>query len=173
MSLTDAIAQARRTNERRLEKTLGLDPVQFSDADRIWIGQLQLFCRSNGVSAEPPIPPAAIAAWLETLAAPDLLDICSAIEKYHDYRSAPNSVATRAVRTVLSRRLTILPPRSWRKDELLLWAELGPELRATIARREADRDQALRRLQNKAAEGIGVRPELRKFLTRTRDKQKD
>jgi hypothetical protein len=124
MSLTEAISEARKNNERRLEKTLGLDPVQFSDADRIWIERLRLFCRSNGVSGEPPIPPAAIAAWLETQAEPDLLNVCSAIEKYHDYRSAPNSVATRACRTVLSRRLTILPPRSWRKDELLLWAEL-------------------------------------------------
>lgn len=46
----------------------------------------------------------------------------------------------------------IEPPKSWSKEEQAQFAELPSELRATIARRESERDTAISRKMNEVAE---------------------
>jgi hypothetical protein len=42
-------------------------------------------------------------------------------------------------------------PRSWPREDKVRFAELDPDIREIISKRENDRDKELRRLQNKVA----------------------
>jgi hypothetical protein len=67
------------------------------------------------------------------------------------------------VRYAIQNLTNIEPPRSWTNAEKLEFAALPPEIQAALARREADREKAMRQSQNEAAE-------LRKQVTATANK---
>jgi hypothetical protein len=75
----------------------------------------------------------------------------AALSRWHHYYFLADPCSSIPVRTVLERRLTIHAPRSWRRDEQLIWAQLPPEIRATISRREHERETSIRRKHNQAA----------------------
>jgi hypothetical protein len=175
MSLTDALQEARRNNEGRIEKSLRLERPELTGSQRLLIGRLQMFCRQNGVSQALPLSPVLVAAFLEREAAPDIEGAIAAIQAWHSYYFLADPCSSLPVRVILERRLRIQPPRSFNKQDRELFATLPVEIRSVVYRREQERDNALRRLQQRAAEGVGVRIELRKFLARSKNRitQKD
>jgi hypothetical protein len=74
-----------------------------------------------------------------------------AIEAMHFAAALGNPVATPIVRTTTAAS-TIEAPRSWTKDEKLLFTGLPPEIQTVIVRRENDRERVMRRAQNELAE---------------------
>jgi hypothetical protein len=164
MSLQEAINAA---NERTLEKSLHIQRPALSSS--LIIEHVRLFCRQKGVS----LSPLALAAFLDAQAEKDIVPAMESIQAWYAHHLEPDPCSSPAVREVLARRLRIEVPRSWSKEDRRLFAALPPEVRAIIYRRETERDTALRRFQNKAAEGIGVKVELRKFINRSKDQRKD
>jgi hypothetical protein len=117
--------------------------------------QIKLFrgftewCKQYGVRSLPARP-TTIAAYLQTGVA-DCLAAAEAIRLAHQAQLLPCPIGTDCVRAVLSELLQDKPPRSWKSSEQLLWAELPPEIRAAVARREHERELVIRRCQNQAA----------------------
>ena len=92
--------------------------------------------------------------FLNSLPDNDLESAALAIVVIHDSVGASNPVATVACRTVLERRLRPETPRSWSNEDKQLFASLPVEIRAILTRRENQRDNALRRGQDKIAAEI-------------------
>jgi hypothetical protein len=110
-----------------------------------------------------PARPSVVAAYVlqeHGLGTPaqQILAILESIVAFHDHHSAPNPAATAVVRHALGEAIHIEPPRSWPKEDKVLFATLPPDIRDVIARREQAREIELRRKQNEVAE-------LRKRLT--------
>jgi hypothetical protein len=66
-------------------------------------------------------------------------------------RGLANPVTTAIVRAALETIIKTDPPRSWPREDKVRFAELDPDIREIISKRENDRDKELRRLQNKVA----------------------
>ena len=81
-----------------------------------------------------------------------ILSLLAAIEALHDFHGLSNPVRVAAVRAVLEQIVKADPPRSWPKEDKVLFAQQDPEIRQVIARRESERDRELRRIQSKAAD---------------------
>jgi hypothetical protein len=103
-----------------------------------------------------PAKPAAVALFI--LEQADLgvpvqhaLAQINAIEQLHDRWSLANPVRTAIVRAALATFIKTDPPRSWPREDKVRFAELDPDIREIISKRENDRDKELRRLQNKVA----------------------
>jgi hypothetical protein len=74
-----------------------------------------------------------------------------AIEQLHFAAAMANPCATPVVRKTTGGS-TIEAPRSWRADEKLSFYELPIEIQTVVARREHDRERAVRTAQNNLAE---------------------
>ena len=62
--------------------------------------------------------------------------------------SLSDPTVSRAVHFVLDQIIKTEPPRSWSKEDKLLFMSLPAQIRAVIARREQERESGLRRKQN-------------------------
>jgi hypothetical protein len=80
-----------------------------------------------------------------------IAECLEAIEQLHFAAAMANPCATPVVRKTTGGS-TIEAPRSWKADEKLSFYELPTEIQAVLARREQDRESALRRAQNEYAE---------------------
>jgi hypothetical protein len=155
MTLADAIEQQTAANEERL--SAGIRVSMQLDADAaLRLDSFNRFCTQHGVR-NCPSRPSTVAAFVRSEKSlgtePHKIALAlSAIELLHDRHSCANPVATAVVRKELERILQIEAPRSWSKAEQLMFASLPGEIRAVISRREQQRETALRRAQNKAAE---------------------
>ena len=123
----------------------------------------------DAVYAPSPCGPALFADFLGTLPDKSLEAACAAIQAVSDSVGVSSPVGSIAVRVVLERRLRTDCPRSWSQQDRIAFAAAPPDIRAILVRRENERDAALRRKQNEASQGIGVRLELKKFLDRNRE----
>jgi hypothetical protein len=74
-----------------------------------------------------------------------------AIELLHDHYGLANPLQTRAARWALEQVLKIEPPRSWPKEEKVMFMHLPVQIRNVIANREQNRETHLRRSQNEIA----------------------
>ena len=102
-----------------------------------------------------PSSPLVVAAFVDQLSFKGeqfILETLRAIELLHDHFGYANPVATAKVREAVARIVEVDPPRSWSKEEKELFRTVSPSVQATIARRERDRDRALRQAQNALAE---------------------
>jgi hypothetical protein len=63
----------------------------------------------------------------------------------------------------------IPPPRSWKRSEQEMFATLPREVQVVIQRRERDRDTAVTRAQNQAADARKEAAELRKELAKLKE----
>jgi hypothetical protein len=163
--LVTAIQQAYVTHEKRIQDALQLERPPLGAAERKLLEPFQAWCGSRGVRPLPATP-ATVAAYIQSLPEGQISAALDAIQAAHDYIGVSSPVGSHSVRTVLAHRLTIFSaPRSWRRDEQLLWDQLPPEIKRTITRREADRDTALRNKQNElAGNARGVAVELRRYI---------
>jgi hypothetical protein len=166
MSLTDEIAKAKAHNQSVLEKGLHLERPEFSDEDRVIIENFRVYCRAQGVEAN--LQPTTVAAFMAAAADRDVERTVTAMQAWAGYYHMADPCSSGPVRAVLLRRLRIEPPRSFNKQDRELFACMPVEQKAVLYRREQERDRALRNLQNKHADGVGVRSELRKFLHRSK-----
>jgi hypothetical protein len=146
-----------QANEQKLAESLGpaVKPELTQDVrDRLAI--FVTFCKSNNVR-HCPARPATCAAFAKAEAAngrdpQGIVSLLAAVSALHDHHSLSNPTATAAVRFALESIIKSDPPRSWGKDEKAEWALLPPDIRQAIARREEQRDQALRQAQNRLAD---------------------
>ena len=164
--LADAIEQAKirervarwDANEQRLLQELKLDIPRPALAKDV-LERLNIFgkwCEARSVR-KCPCKPHVLASFCisqhQMGAAPQvILALLAAVEALHDHHGLSNPVRTSAVRAALDTIIKIDPPRSWPRADRILFAELPPDIREITARREQQRDKALRRLQNEAAE---------------------
>ena len=81
-----------------------------------------------------------------------ILALVDAIAQLHLYHELSNPTVTPWVHHALNMVVRTDPPRSWPREDRVLFATLDPAIRRIIADRERDRDRELRRLQNAAAE---------------------
>ena len=73
--------------------------------------------------------------------------------KLHDKWTLSNPVRTAIVRAALETIIKVDPPRSWPREDKVRFAQLDPDIRQIIETRERQRDVALRKLQNRQANG--------------------
>ncbi len=113
------------------------------------------FCEGRGVS-HLPARPDTVAAFL--LAHLDLspsidrvLEILDGIEALHDAHSLASPVRSSIVAAALARYPGRDPPRSWPAADRILFLQLPLMVQHAIARREAQRDKAVRQAQSKLA----------------------
>jgi hypothetical protein len=122
------------------------------------LGRIDLFgkwCEARSVR-KCPVKPWVLATYLleksaEGIPAEPLLSTLAAVVALHDFHGLSSPSATRVVNLALETILREERQPRWSKDELIEWRQLPLPIRNTIARRENDRDQELRRLQNKVA----------------------
>jgi hypothetical protein len=155
MTLAAAIEKAHAANEEKLTRGIQI-PVHIDADAELLLKPFVSFCSFNGVK-HVPASPQVIAAFIraeEKLCTPPerIAATTAAIELLHDKHGLANPVACAAPRTELERILKIEPPRSWPRPEQLIFAALPPEIRAIVGRRDKQRETALRRAQNEAAE---------------------
>lgn len=144
--LADLIANAHAANEAKL--TAQVPRYDLDNEARQTVGPFVRFCADHGVPFLPAAP-ATVAAFVMGASPEEVGPTLMAVQELHDSKGLPSPVATAAVRSAISRILKLKPPRSWRKHEQLLFADLPPEIRAVVERREQQRDTELRRLQGK------------------------
>jgi hypothetical protein len=179
-TLADAIKQQILSNEDRL--AAGLQPIPLLDADaNLRLKPYEHFCREHGVRSHPARPQTVLGFLRSEKASgtePFKIALAlSAVETLHDHFGYANPVAVAAVRRELGLILNIEAPRSWPLAEQLVFVSLPPEIRAIIARRERERETALRRAQNEAAEakrqsGSADKPATPNEETKNHDNQK-
>jgi sirohydrochlorin ferrochelatase len=149
--LQNIFNQLEHLNEQQIHSSLATPRVEPSAEQlRIW-QNFERYCQQRGIRAFPASP-ALVASFLDILSDEELEPACQAIQVICDSIGASSPVATLAVRTVLERRLRSESPRSWSRDDRALFASLPVEVRAVLARRENERDAALRTKQNQLAE---------------------
>ena len=103
-----------------------------------------------------PAAPGSVAAYLRSqytqgVGAETILKIVEALDAWHVNQNLGSPTATPAVRAVLSEILKLNPPRSWTKDERLLFASLPPEVQFIVERHTRLDSNAVRKAQNEAA----------------------
>jgi hypothetical protein len=144
-------------NEKTLAARLPQQPKPALSADiRTRWDRFADFCRKQEVRSLPA-KPATVAAYLADEIAQGMdvqhaLALLAAIEAAHDHAGLANPVRTAVARQVLDGVVKVEPPRSWPAADKAEFALLPPEIREVIAKREQERDRALRRAQNELAE---------------------
>jgi hypothetical protein len=140
----------------RSELTIKLPERSLSVDVRDRFGLFEKWCGEKGVRRLPAKPWVVAAFVLDQIAngrdVQSCLALLAAIERVHDSHNLSNPTATAVVRAALDQIIKIEPPRSWSKDEKAEWALLPPVIRETIARRENERDVALKRKFNELSD---------------------
>ena len=137
-------------HEAALAETVARPTLTIPDADQPvlipyaqWASQKRVrYC---------PAKPTTVAAFLAErahLGEQVALDTAAAIAPLHDVHGLSNPVATATVRDVLAAIVQTDPPRAWPKEDKARFAMLPADIKEIIARREHERDRALRRQQN-------------------------
>ena len=129
----------------------------LSDADLTLITEFSTWCNQRRVRALPSRPEV-VGTFIQEIAhrGPEyVLSMVEAIGRMHmKLPSLSDPTVSRAVHFVLDQIIKTEPPRSWSKEDKLLFMSLPAQIRAVIARREQEREFGLRRKQNELAEEI-------------------
>ena len=146
-----------QANEQKLAESLGsIAKPELTQDVRDRLAVFVAFCKSHNVR-HCPARPATCAAFAKAEAAngrdpQGIVSLLAAVELLHNYHGLSNPTKTAVVAAALDQIIKIEPPRSWAKEDRAEWALLPPDIRQAIARREEQRDQALRLAQNRLAE---------------------
>ena len=158
MTLANELISAYEAGERAVTAGLPFSepktPLASDELSRL--GRFLAWAKEKCVRA-CPARPSVVAAYVlheHGLGTPaqQILAILEAVTAFHDHHGQPNPSATAVVRLALDDVIRIEPPRSWPKEDKVLFATLPPDIRDVIARREQERDASLRRKQNELAE---------------------
>jgi hypothetical protein len=153
VTLLEAMDRAYQTNEATLANQIAA-PRLDCDAERLQ--HYTEFCKQHGVRALGAAP-GTVAAFIKSEhdrgVSPDgILSVLADIEALHSNNNLANPIATTAVRAVLSEIVNLNPPRSWGKQERLLFASLPPDVQFIVERHARLDSQAVRKSQNEAAQ---------------------
>ena len=117
------------------------------------MSRFERWCSFNG-SIALPASPSIVAAFIadhDGLDTSTLWAEIAALDQQHEELGyAPPGRSTVAI-AAFNNIHHVEPPRSWSKDEKHLFTVLPWAIQLVLARREADRDKALNRIQNEAA----------------------
>jgi hypothetical protein len=164
LPLGNVIAQAKlaefQKHEKAMEARLGAGvmlpwQIPLPDRQRAQFDFFAGWCSQNSVRSIPATPSVVatfISEMMATRGTDFLLDILEAIVTVHDYWNLANPVATATVAMMLVTTEAVDPPRSFTKEEKLVFAGLPRDIQGAVARREKNRDDDLRRKQNELAE---------------------
>jgi hypothetical protein len=150
MAAIDAATIAR--NEQQLAACFPPATLAMSNTTQAAVSPFVHWCQERGVRPAPALP-TTVAAWIQWnadlgCAFEKMEETLAAIEILHNAFGAANPVQTAVVGNLLDTILKVDPPRSWKREEQHAWALLPPTIRSALARREADRDREVRRMQN-------------------------
>ena len=159
MNLAQAIQQAHERNEQAIATRIAAPRL---DEDQVLLSNFVKWTKENGVRCLPAVP-ACVAAYLRTLTGqPEtILKTVEAIDAWHVNQDLGSPTATPAVRNELATLLTIALPKSWSKDERLVFAGLPIEAQEIIERHARLNSNAVRKAQN---ERDVARQELKQLL---------
>ena len=107
-----------------------------------------------------PAKPTVVAAYVFAASAIStsediVLAQVEAISILHDHYQLPDPTCTTAARFALDHAtVKTEPPRSWKKEEKVVFLRLPADIRAVVSRRDREAEVALRRKQNELAEAI-------------------
>ncbi|MFY9839103.1 MAG: hypothetical protein WAK55_22030 [Xanthobacteraceae bacterium] len=154
--ITTAISLAQEKNEQSLAQHVSAPPTELDTEALLLLRRWAEFCRSRGIRA-CPARPASVAMYIRLehssgVPVEKTLASLAAITAMHNQASEANPVACAMPQAELSKILTVKAPRSWRKDEALLWGLLPPDVQSVIKRHIELDSLALRRLQNRVAD---------------------
>src|SRR5262245_11944782 len=157
-ALADTLAQMRANEIAQSEAQIAScfpPPSQLSDDARQRLIPFLAWCEQQKVR---PVPcrPQCVAAYCQHqqdigVSRQVIAERLEAIADLHNAASWGNPCATPVVRRVTGAS-TIEAPRSWDKESKIAFTELPVEIQAVIAKREQDRETAMRRAQNEAGE---------------------
>jgi hypothetical protein len=152
--LADLTARELDANEQALASCFPPPPELSPDA-RAALTPFLTWCEQQRVRSLPARP-TSVAAFAQAqmdrgVPKEKISATLSAIEALHNAAAVGNPIATPVVGTITAAS-TIEPPRSWNKEEKLLFTGLPVEIQRVVARREQDRERELRRAQNSLAE---------------------
>lgn len=100
-----------------------------------------------------PANPAVIAKFVMGHTTPGkLVDELRELSLAHTSQGLPDPVAAWQVVDAIGRVVKVETPRSWKKEQRLLFAALAPDMQQHISDRESQRDKEVRRAQNEAAD---------------------
>jgi hypothetical protein len=155
-SLQISIAKAQQLNEDKIAAGVARVRPEIDHDAEFRLRQFADWCRGQGIR-RCPAAVASVALYVRSLhqtgvEPAKILLALEAIQAAHDHHGLPSPCATAVVRSELGRITNIQPPRSWRKNEQLVFMGLPVEIRAAIERREHQREVQMRRCQNDAAE---------------------
>jgi hypothetical protein len=158
--LSDLIAEAKvreiQRNETALAQQLAAPAAELDDDAQWHLVPFIEWATNANVRYCPALPTTVgsyiLAASASGIKEKQILATVAAIERLHDSVGLPSPCATTPARYAFSQVVKSEPPRSWTKEEKLMWATLPPEIRSVIARREHSREKETRRLQNEVAE---------------------
>jgi hypothetical protein len=155
--------------ERRVAESLGglIVAPELAPGDQQLLAPFVDWCARNSCrrcAAKPATVAAFVIHQRDSGVPPDhVVGTLAAIERLHDARRLANPVRTAIVSAVLSdERIIYDRPRSWRKEEMRDWSSLPPMIKAAITRRERERENYLRNLQNELAELRKLKPDTAK-----------
>jgi hypothetical protein len=167
MALADDLEQVRRreiaarldAGERALTLPFELPKTELSEDLLARLAVFGKWCEAKSVRqcAAKPKTVAAFVLDQHALGASvqNILAMLEAIEVLHDsYHGLSNPTRAAVVRAALDQIVRADPPRSWPKEEKAEFARLPPDIRYIIAKREQERDRALRNGQNAIADKL-------------------
>ena len=153
--LADALAYTNAKEIERNEQALAAcfppPAINLTEDAQAKLSPFLHWCGERGVRGCPaqPTTVAAFVQWNidQGVTTDKILDALAAIE-------APNPVATQVVGDLLNGLIKVDAPRSWTKEEKILFALLPPHAKVPIARRGREREIEICRLHNKTAEEL-------------------
>ncbi|MEH2508936.1 hypothetical protein V1291_000290 [Nitrobacteraceae bacterium AZCC 1564] len=160
-ALASAQQETWNQNEAAIERTIleflhPVFPPAQADEEGVKpvISAFAAWCEMMNVRS-CPARPAVLAGFIVDLSASmpaaDLVQAAADIADWHLLFGLANPAATPIVLAALDEIATVEPPRSWPKEQKHRFRALPHDLQVYIAKREKERDLALRRAQNTAA----------------------
>lgn len=158
MTLSNVIENAKLAefvrNEKAIADRLAPERPPLSDRDKALFHLFAQWCAHHSVRSLPATP-AVVAAFIlehEARGSEFVDEVLGAITRAHALWLLANPVATEIVSQALLQTELVNASRSFDKREKLMFATLPRDMQRAVARRENDRDKALRRAQNEAGD---------------------
>jgi hypothetical protein len=148
---------------RRVHRVIGPNPVTDGSIPAIFLG----FCQQNGVPALPARPSTCALFCLQhqEFGADALVGVMAGVARAHLAAGVADPTSDWQVNAVLQRIVRCVPPRSWPKEKKLEFMRLPIDLQVWVAKRDEERDRAVRMAQQNAShwrkqlQAAGIEPD--------------
>jgi hypothetical protein len=99
--------------------------------------------------------PAIVAQFVDDIASMGIEQVWPAVQevaRMHSAHGLPDPTQSKAVAAAINAVAKIDPPRSWPAEEKILFLNLPYDIQSYLAKRQADDDALIRKLQNELAQ---------------------